>query len=201
MIEVYTAIINDKDAPRDDVTVFTGYNKFYSPAMNAKIYKLLPHKFLDAEITVWLDGNISLQVPKEQIVEEWLGDADMAMLRHYKRQDIYWEAKWIPYAIKNHPDKRETLKEVDDQIAHYEKIGVPRNIGLSMGGIIIRRNKPIVNRFNEAWWAEVCRWSVRDQLSFPVVLREFPELKFNRIDGNIKSHPYLKFDDHKHYNS
>lgn len=201
MVEVYTAITNDKDYPRTDIKVFDEYNKFKDPCLNAKIYKLLPHKFLDADITIWVDGNIFLEVPAEQLVEEWLGDADMAMLRHYKRQDIYWEHKWIPYAIKNHPNKNFQLKEVNEQIEHYRKIGVPDNIGLWMGGVIIRRNIPSVNRLNEAWWAEVCRWSIRDQVSFPVVLRKFPEIKINRVDADIKSHPYLKYVDHRQYTS
>jgi hypothetical protein len=38
-----------------------------------------------------------------------------------------------------------------------------------MVGFIIKRNNEKVNRLMEAWWAEICRWSYRDQVSFPVV--------------------------------
>jgi hypothetical protein len=71
-IVVYTAIEGGKDTPRNDIAVFSGYAKFTSPVMNAKFYKVLPHKFLDYDICIWVDGNIFLNVPPEQLISEWL---------------------------------------------------------------------------------------------------------------------------------
>ncbi len=201
-IIVYTAIAGAKDKPRDDIKVFTeaDYDKFESPVMNAKIYKVLPHKFLDYDISIWIDGNIFLKVPAEKLVDEWLGEADMAVFEHYHRKDIYWEEKMLNSTFKHRtPWVRD---EVKDQIKHYEKTGVtPDRADMVMGGFIIRRNNPIVNRFNEAWWAEICRWSQRDQISLPVILKQFPEMKVSIIKGSIKNHPYLRYEDHAHYNT
>jgi len=63
-------------------------------------------------------------------------------------------------------------------------------------GLIIRRHNELVKRFNERWWAEITRWSPRDQVSFPVVRREMPEVKINTITGDIRKHPYLDFKPH-----
>ena len=199
-IQVYTAIYGDKDRARDDVTVMSGYDKFTSPVMNAKIYKVLPHKFLDCDISIWLDGNIFLKIPPRQLVQEFLQDADMAVLEHYKRQSIDWEAMMIKRIFKRRtPWVRD---EVDRQMEYYQKSGkIPKRAEMAMGGLIIRRNIPIVNQFNEAWWAEICRWSQRDQLSFPVVRRQFPQMKVNLVKGSIKNHPYLTYLDHAHYNT
>lgn len=194
-IVVYTAITNDKDKPRTDVQVFSQYDWFKNPVMNAKIYKVLAHKFLDCDISIWVDGNIYLVKPVDQIIGEWLGDNDIAFFRHYKSKNLDWELKWIKYKFNR---RSPVSLEAEEQVKHYEKEGLPNKEDMAMGGLIIRRHIPIVARFNEAWWAEICRWGQRDQISLPMVLRRFPEMKVNRINLNIKKNPYTKYEDHKH---
>lgn len=198
-IQVYTAITNGKDAPRDDIKVFSDFNKFHSPVMNAKIYKILPHKFIDCDISIWLDGNIFLQAPKEKLVADWLGEADIALFNHNHSRRLSYEVKWIKYALRNRANKKELLKEVYDQLAYYQNQGIPDRMNMVVGSMIVRRHTPLITRFNEAWWAEICRWSQRDQLSFPVILSQFPDLKINYIQGYIKDHPYLRHEIHSHF--
>lgn len=195
-IVCYTSITNEKDKERNDVEVLSGYDKFNSPVMNSKIYKILPHKFLDCDISIWMDGNIYLNIPKEQAVKDWLGDNDIALFRHYKSKDLDWELKWIKYKFSR---RSEVSLEAEKQIEHYRKTEWPTKEDMAMGGFIIRRHTPLVERFNEAWWAEICRWGQRDQLSLPVVLKRFKELKVNRINLNIKSCKELRYEDHQHY--
>lgn len=196
-IVTYTAITANCDRPRDDILVFGDYNLFTTPVMNAKIYKILPHKFLDCDISIWVDGNIFLNIPQEKLVEEWLGDADMALLKHHHRESIYWEIKWIEFAFKrNKRMTAEIMKQAQDQVNHYREIGIPHKTGMFNCGCIIRRHSKMVNQFNEFWWSEICRWSPRDQLSFPVAKLQYPELKVNGIMGNIRSHPYLRYEKH-----
>ena len=48
-INIYTSITGDKDSSRiDDVKLFTGEKKFIEPVMEAKIYKVLAHQFIEA---------------------------------------------------------------------------------------------------------------------------------------------------------
>jgi len=196
-IEIYTAITNGKDNLRNDIKVFLDYDKFVSPVMNAKIYKILPHKFLDCNVSIWVDGNIYLLKPADELVKEWLGDNDIAFFRHYKSKNIDWELKWIKYVWRSRD--RNVYEEAIKQVNHYEKIGLPDKKDMAMGGVIIRKHIPIVNQFNEAWWAEICRWGQRDQLSLPIILRQFPELKVNRINLDIKNNPYLRYETHQHF--
>lgn len=191
-MEIYTCITNSKDNPRNDIKVFPDYEKFKNPVLNSKVYKVLAHKFLETDISIWLDGNIFLLVPPEQIIKEWLGDADIAVFEHNHHWSIYQEVEVIRKMFKSRPWIYEEAKE---QIKHYP------DLKLSMCGMIIRKHTPLMERFNEAWWAEICTHGQRDQLSFPVVLSRFPELKVNYIKGNIKNHPYLKYETHAHFNT
>ena len=193
---VYTAITNGKDTRTDGVQVFSEYDRFKDPVMNAKIYKVLPHKFLDTDISIWLDGNIYPLKPIEWYAKEWLGDNDIAVFRHYKSKDLDWELKWIKYKFNR---RSEVYLDAVSQVEHYKKEGMPTKDEMAMGGFIMRRHNSLVERFNEAWWAEICRWGQRDQLSLPVVLKRFSELKVNKINLDIKNNPYLLYEDHAHY--
>jgi hypothetical protein len=193
----YTSIMGEKDKLRDDILVFSEFSKFHSPVMNAKVFKLLPHKYLDCDISIWVDGNIFLLEEPEFYVKRWLRDADMAIFMHNHAFTIYKEELYLESMFKNRTPW--VKDEVKRQLASYRKIGIPENTKLYMGGFIIRRHTPIVERFNEAWWAEVCRWSQRDQLSLPVVLKKFPDLKVNFIGGNIKKHKFLNYNEHAHF--
>jgi hypothetical protein len=197
-IEVYTSISNYKDLPRDDIKVFSDYNKFVSPVMNAKIYKILPHKFLDCDISIWVDGNIGLLKPLEWYVENWLTDNDIVFFKHYKSKSLEWELKWIKYKFNR---RSQISIDADEQVKYYEKIGLPGKEDMAMGGFIIRRHTPVVERFNEAWWAEICRWGQRDQLSLPMVLKRFPALKVYRVNEDIKNNQYLKYNEHNHFDT
>ena len=193
----YTAITGKKDFPRTDIKCFGKYDKFISPVMNAKFYKVLPHKFLDCDISIWMDGNIYLLKPIEGVIKEWLGDNDIAFFRHYKSKNLDWELKWIKYVWRS--KDRRVYEEAIKQIEHYKKIGLPEQKDMAMGGFIIRRHTPEVEKFNEAWWAEICRWGQRDQLSLPMMLRKFSNLKVNRINENIKTTQNLRYETHSHF--
>ena len=196
-IEIYSAITNDKDLPRSDIKVFSEYNKFVAPVMNAKIYKLLPHKYLDCDISIWIDGNMRLKVSKEQLVEECLGDADLAVFHHNHSKHMGWEMKWIKYVWRSRD--RKVYEEAIKQVEHYKELGVADSAKMAMCGMLIRRHTPMMERFNEAWWAEICRWCQRDQLSFPIVLKQFPELKVKYITQDIKNNSYMYYEEHNQF--
>lgn len=195
---IYTSIYGDKDKERDDILVMKGYDKFNSPVMNAKIYKILCHHFLEGT-TIWIDGNIYPLVPEQKLIDEWLGDADIAVFEHNHKWRMHEEVQTLKRMFKRRTPW--VIGDIEEQVAHYMKIGIPITTALSMCGMIIRRDTPRVRQFNERWWAEICRWSQRDQLSFPVIIKEFPDIKVNYVEGNIKNHPYLRYETHAHFNT
>lgn len=195
MITVYTAITGNKDNQRDDIKVFSQYDKFTEEVMNAKIYKILPHKFLDCDISIWIDGNIFLTIPPEELVEEWLKDADIAVVARQNNRHLKWEL-WALEQLHG-STKPKLVSEAQEQFDYYKKNGIDECKKMAKCGVIIRRHTNRVNEFNEAWWAEICRWSSRDQVSFPVVLDRFPDLKVNFIEETDKNLSYTIYKKHK----
>lgn len=153
---------------------------FKEPRRNAKIHKVLPHLYTDADVSIWLDSNISLLIRPEDLVNEWLDDSQITVFKHFERDCIFDEAEVCKqYNLDNH-------KTIDDQMARYREY--PRNRGMGECGVIVRRHTPEINMLNERWWAEICRGSSRDQLSFAYC---FPN--FRKIDGNSRNHKYFKY--------
>lgn len=140
--------------------MFPASKKFWSDRRNSRLPKLIPHKYLDTEYSIWLDGNLSLLVPAQELVDKYLDGYDIAVFRHPVRSCLYQEA--IECA-KRGLDEPEAIIE---QVKSYENEGFPKNQGLGENMLILRRHTKKVEQFNDAWLAEYVRFSTRDQLSF-----------------------------------
>jgi len=165
-ITLYTAICGSYDKERSDITVFrdTTADKFVDPAMNAKVYKVLPHHFFESKFRIWMDGNIYPKKPPEALIQELLQDHDIAVFHHPWRKCIYDE---YPAAKMRLKDTCKPL--IDGQIKRYMNKGMPAGFGLAECGVILSRANDATREFFERWWAEICRHSSRDQVSFPYV--------------------------------
>lgn len=151
------------------------YGKFRKPVMNAKIHKILTHKYVDTPYILWVDGNVDLKVdPKEFI--KLLGDKDFAFFKHPGRDDVYDEADACVALGKGDP------RDLAEQTVSYAKRDYPKHAGLSELTVFIRKNNEHANRVFEQWWAEVCRYSERDQVAFPVV---FEKEQWATIPGSV----------------
>lgn len=150
------------------------YNKFTSPRRNSRVPKILAHQFVDTDYSLWIDGNLRLLLPPERLLI-YLKDHDIAMFKHPARNCLYDEA--IECA-KHSLDDPETIMS---QMKKYAKEGFGKNRGLCEGGFILRRHTEKVEQFNNAWWSEYSRHSVRDQVSMFYALDK-AGLKINQID-------------------
>lgn len=129
----------------------------------ARHYKVLPHRYLpDADVWIWIDGNIRLQMHPTDIIKRFLR-GDLMTFNHPYRNCLYVEAD---LCAKHHKDIPATL---NTQTAKYRAKGMPRRWGLAETRCVIRRNTPAIREFNEAWWTEIEHGSLRDQVSFPFV--------------------------------
>jgi len=134
-----------------------------NPRRTARHYKCLPHRYLpDADVWIWIDGNVRLAIPPEEAVRQWL-HSDMATFNHPDRNCLYVEAS---FCAKHNKD---TATVLEAQVARYRKVKMPARWGLAETRIMIRRNTPAICEFNEAWWKEIEHGSLRDQVSFPFV--------------------------------
>lgn len=204
-IIVVTARTGGRDALRDDqVTAgatFIAYvdepvetavwdqrpvcRTFNSHRRNSRIHKILIHQYVDAAYSLWMDANVSLRVPAEQLVDEWLGHHDIAMFKHRTRDCMYDEAEVCAKLELDDP------KLILEQRDTYHGRGFPRSLGLGEASVILRRHTAGVRNFNNAWWAEYCRFSVRDQISVMVAARE-TATSFNLITPTKFHHPYFQ---------
>lgn len=201
---VYTAITRSKDRLRDDQVAdgaeFVAFidspqasdvweqrpacDLFRCPNRCAKIHKVLPHLYFPgAAYSLWLDGNIALKVPVQTLIDEHLAEADVAMFGHPDRNCVYAELQAsMPLLGKYDP------AVMMEQVENYRAAGFPEHCGLHECGVIVRRHAAAVERFNEAWWAEICRWSQQDQLSvMPAAWRT--GVKIATIPGSIMNYP------------
>jgi hypothetical protein len=154
---------------------------FSDPCRNAKIHKIVPHRFFkDAQYSLWIDGNIRIKSrrPLREVMDEALAGADLALFRHRKRQCAYDEAEACILAGKDNVDL------ITRQMARYRSAGYKENNGLGECCVIFRRHTPEVERFNEAWYSEICEHSRRDQLSFNYTA-ELTQFRFNYLTGLV----------------
>lgn len=179
-VTVYTSITGGKDKLIDDqkkgespFMAFTdfafdsntwerkpAYGGFSDPRRNSRIQKILVHKYLDSEYSIYIDGNISLLKPPEELITTHLKNHDIAVFKHPSRDCLYDEAM---ICAKRGLDDPEVIIQ---QVKRYEDAGYAKHKGLCECGVILRRHTPKVEAFNNAWWAEYCSGSRRDQISF-----------------------------------
>jgi len=156
----------------------------------ARFYKTQPHIWLsDADITIWIDANVRLLVNPQRLVDEWLGDAQIAVPKHPSRQCAYNEARGCAVKGKITPD------EMKRQRAAYQAAGFPRNFGLAETRCLIRRNVPDVTRFNDLWWKHIEQFTARDQVSFPFAVWK-TSVGVNYVDAWVPGHPYFEYHEH-----
>ncbi len=187
---IYTAICGDKDNlhPPDQVFPDTDYIAFvdrkhktsiwkqydslsfsldqsYCHRRNAKIYKILPHFFMQGwETSIWKDPTHEIIVSPESIEQQYLNNNDIALFKHSERNCIFQEAKAV---IDQRLDDPGLVKA---QIAYYQETGYPKNNGLYELPVIVTKNTPQTRTLGLSWWETICKYSSRDQLSLPYVL-------------------------------
>jgi len=170
MIPIYTSIVGSKDNPIADHNLdgaeffqfigYKAYDKFKSDRRNSRIQKILAHKYFKTEYSVYIDGNLKLLKPAQELIDKYLDGFDIAVFKHPVRNCIYKEA--IECAKRGLDDPEVII----EQVKSYEEEGFPKEYGMGENMMILRRHTKKVEQFNNAWWAEYCRYSVRDQLSF-----------------------------------
>ncbi len=190
-IAIYTAIFGKYKTFNLPETKISGWDfvSFLGEGGNidAKKFKLLPHRYLPQyDVSVWIDGSIIIIDDIIPVIEKYLKEDDFVVLAHpgdHKHLSIYEEAeKCIQFG------KGDAFK-VKGQIDAYKREGCPEDREVIATGIIIRRhNKPNIIEFNEAWWNEIQKYSVKDQISFPYVAWKH-QLEYKKI---YTTHPQLK---------
>jgi len=207
-IAVYTVITGNRDPLRNeqvtdgaDFICFTdnsnlksnvwkirrACNLFVDPSRNAKVHKVLAHKYLDGyKYVLWMDANISLIVPAKILVSKYLRKNNIALFRHNTGRNCIYDEANVCMNLK-----LDSIDLIKEQIFHYKKEGYPEHNGLFECTILLRKNCDEVKKFNNFWWVEICRYSKRDQLSFNYSLYKLG-IKVGVMKGNIIDNKYFQ---------
>lgn len=172
------------DAPRLSATwsqlpvplLFASYRR------NSRQPKILAHQYVESGYSLWLDAAVALRAPVESLIEDWLRDADLALFCHESRACTYDEAEECQRRELDDP----TI--IEHQAATYRSRGLPPKLGLARCSVLLRRHTAAVENFNNLWWSEYCRHSVRDQISFMYAVYR-SGLRVNLIEMSIYDHP------------
>jgi len=160
--------------------------------LNAKHHKVLPHlSFPDCDISLWIDGSIEIcpDTVLQNLAHQFLREADLAVFAHGKRYCIYQEAI---YCLHHQLDDPAAIR---NQVFRYTQEGYQANQGLAECTVLLRRHTEHLKQFSELWWQEIRTGSVRDQLSFPYVVRK-TGLKVKYFPGTINAGKWFRRREH-----
>ncbi|KAF3795033.1 hypothetical protein EJ110_NYTH06088, partial [Nymphaea thermarum] len=155
---------------------------FSDQRLNGKIPKMLSHRlFPEARYSIWVDSKSQFRRDPIGVFEAllWHAHSSLAISEHGARSNIYDEGKAI---VKKH---KATPEEVEVQLSQYRQDGFPGDNrfngkkALAEASVIVREHSPMTNLLMCLWFNEVVRFTSRDQLSFPYVLRQLKGLKIN----------------------
>ncbi len=139
------------------------------PVRSQRMLKIMAHTVLpEFDESLYIDNTVMLAAPPEAIFERYSGEAPMALFSHSFRDRLCDEFEVV---AKDGIDVSEQLAE---QRAHYESAD-PEILkqGALWTGILLRCHAdPLVRKMADIWCAHVLRYSMRDQLSINVALRE-----------------------------
>jgi hypothetical protein len=115
-------------------------------------------------------------------VKRWL-KSDLAIFDHPDRDCLYQEAFFCQKRGKGNK------KKLKRQMQAYRKEQMPQVWGLAETKCVIRRNTDRMMGFNEAWWDQIDRYSLRDQVSLPYICWKMG-LRWNVIPGRAGLETY-----------
>lgn len=145
--------------------------------------KILAHEYLaEFDISLYVDNTIRLKVAGEEIIERYLGDADMVIHPHTLRETLLDE--FIAVAR----DGLDEPARVFEQLSHCQLINsnVLSQRPYATGIMIRRHGRDNVRRAMTDWYNHVLRYSRRDQLSANLALSA-DGLRINEFDSDIRS--------------
>jgi hypothetical protein len=187
-VTVYTAIFGEVDDLKEPFVVTPGWSyvcytdqDFESkvweirkvpvmdcgPQKTARYYKIMAHKAIDDDFTIWVDGTFFINCDLNDWWEEKFRPP-FTTIFHPFDDCIYIDARSCLSAGKGDP------KAIERQTELYRHLGIKKNMGLISSGILMRERTMQVKRICTTWWQQVEAWSSRDQIAFGYAQHKHP---------------------------
>jgi len=192
-MKMYTCITNDYDIPADPALlgIQPPTHLLALPVLGARFAKVMSHTYFPEEPeTLWVDGN-NLILDKEAyiaICREM--HADIVVFKHPYRQELHEEFEPAKTRVPSryHP----CMKDLQDIVEQNKEL---RQLPLYDTGIVYRRKTPLLSKFEMIWWSLICRYSWRDQLSFPIAAA-VTGISVAGLTGDIRHNPMITHLEH-----
>jgi hypothetical protein len=150
---------------------------------DSRYWKINSHLLPPHDISIYVDAAFIFTKPLQKILEQ-IDLKDIALSPHGKDNCVYKHGITV---IMNKLDEPYTVFK---QLGKYANDGMPKDLGLTENGFIIRRNNGIIKELNELWWQEYQQGSQRDQLALPYALWKVkPELTL--LPFSLRNNKYL----------
>ena len=147
--------------PRDweDIQI----TKDYSGKDANRYIKILPHlnaRLAEYDLTVYVDGAIEVVGDLTTLIQQVVAaSGEVFLYKHPRRSCVYLEARACIEGMKA------PIKATSQLMNKFRSEGVPENLELFEGGVIIRKTSKEVNRLMSAWWDNYLSGVKRDQLA------------------------------------
>ena len=184
----YTCVIGDYDTPQTPSVVSDGWeyicftdnpkpvkgwrmvkvepfgNGGRDNILFARWVKIMFFDHIDCDICLWTDANIQINTDLNDFAEKH--KTEFFTMTHPSRDNIYSESRACRHITEQ--------KLIRAQMEQYIGELYYADNGLISSGILLRRNTENVRSFCSEWFAELDKYSIRDQLSFNYVLWKHP---------------------------
>jgi len=166
-----------------------------TPRLQARLVKMLGWQMKPGfDIYLWIDSScrLSREDSASWFVEQ-LGNKDVAVFAHNKRQTVQQEADYLkdrlqleqsgnkqPYVLSRYQNE-----DIDGQLSVVDP-----SARLYASTAFIYRNSPIVLSALKEWWYHTSRFHSIDQLSLPHAIKG---VSHNVIEQDYLKCPYLEY--------
>ena len=156
----YICFTDDKALHSDTWEIFCVDREFEDPILESRKYKMLPHRFIDTEYSLYMDANMQFKKSPLDYMNEYFGTRKILFIPHGSRDCIYRETAACIMIDKDLPQR------LIHQAYTYSKHNCPEHSGLFWGGLIGRKHfDDAVVKFDNEWWDHFKQYSRRDQIS------------------------------------
>lgn len=161
----YVCITNNPDIQSNVWNIEYIKDDFIDNVHLARHIKMNPQEFFpDYETSVWVDGKYQILDDLRLYISLYQKQSNILCFPHPERKCICDEVGACIW------DKKGNKKDMVIQVSDYLKKGYPLDNGLYDTGCMVRvHNDDRVKILMKIWEKELCKYSIRDQLSFPYV--------------------------------
>jgi hypothetical protein len=192
----YICFTNQENLVGNGWTVIHVNNTTRNPALEAKKYKWLSHKYLlDYDIVVWVDAYIAPRAVYSELIKQWIlkmmnENISIYHRPHDERNCVYEECEAV---VQKGKDKSKNVEKIKGLLT---EAGVPKHGGLFDTNVLIKLHKnQELQEICEHVYNRLENSSIRDQLVVPLVYHRQRFKKFatdNLIRAFEKSGTHIR---------